>query len=310
MIKIVKKHNKESQDAKLIDECLAKHFFFSSLEKQARSEIIREMSQCFALKGTTIFKQGDIGNYYYILSEGSVELIINGQKKKEIKKGENFGELALIYDVPRSGTIKTLSDCYMWIMEKRNFKKIVSHITHITFEENKKFFQGVPIYPIIEYEQRNILFNNLYKEEYNQGQKIIRKGELNYCIFFIKEGEINLINPKEKNKVIRTLKKGDYFGEIDIILKGESSFDVYAKTKTIIYAISSSTLYKILGDNYSSVLLLNFLKNALLRTNSFKKFNVKLLDQVSDLVIAKLFIKEKIIYQSGFNTSSKYDYFN
>ena len=50
-------------------------FFFSSLVKHARSEIIRELSQCFALKGTTIFKQGDIGNYYYILSEGSVELI-------------------------------------------------------------------------------------------------------------------------------------------------------------------------------------------------------------------------------------------
>ena len=136
-LKIVKKHNKESQDAKLIDECLSKHFFFSSLEKQARSEIIREMSQCFALKGTIIFKQGDIGNYYYIISEGTVELIINGEKKKEIQKGENFGELALIYDVPRSGTIKTLSDCYFWIMEKRNFKKIVAHITHITFEENK-----------------------------------------------------------------------------------------------------------------------------------------------------------------------------
>ena len=81
-IKIVKKHNKESEDGKLIDECLSKHFFFSSLEKQARSEIIREMSQCYALKGTTIFKQGDIGYYYYIISEGSVELIINGEKKK------------------------------------------------------------------------------------------------------------------------------------------------------------------------------------------------------------------------------------
>ena len=81
-IKIVKKHNKENEDGKLIDECLSKHFFFSSLEKQARSEIIREMSQCYALKGTTIFKQGDIGYYYYIISEGSVELIINGEKKK------------------------------------------------------------------------------------------------------------------------------------------------------------------------------------------------------------------------------------
>ena len=85
-IKITKKHNKENQDSKLIDTCLSKHFFFSCLEKQARSEIIREMSQCSIQKNKIIFKQGDIGNYYYIISEGSVELTINGEKKKKLKK--------------------------------------------------------------------------------------------------------------------------------------------------------------------------------------------------------------------------------
>ena len=303
IIKITKKHNKESEDSKLIDTCLSKHFFFSCLEKQARSEIIREMSQCSIPKDKIIFKQGDIGNYYYIISEGSVELIINGEKKKEIKKGENFGELALIYDVPRSGTIKTLSDCYMWIMEKRNFKKIVSHITHICFEESKKFFQGVPIYNIIEYEQRNVLFNNLFKQVYQENEKIINKGEMNYCIFFIKEGEVNIIN--DKNKIIRNLKRGDYFGEKEIILNCVSNYNAVAKNKVIVYAISISTFYKILGENYQSVLLLNFLKNALLKSKNFQKFNVKLLDQISDIVIGKVIEKEKIIYEKGYDTSSQ-----
>ena len=36
VIKIVKKHNKENQDAKLIDECLAKHFFFLCFRKTSK----------------------------------------------------------------------------------------------------------------------------------------------------------------------------------------------------------------------------------------------------------------------------------
>ncbi len=36
VIRIVKKHNKESQDAKLIDECLAKHFFFFVIRKTSK----------------------------------------------------------------------------------------------------------------------------------------------------------------------------------------------------------------------------------------------------------------------------------
>ena len=62
--------------------------------------------------------------------------------KKEIKKGENFGELALNYDVPSWGTIKTLTDCYMWIMEKRNFKKklyLILLILHL--KKIKNFFK-------------------------------------------------------------------------------------------------------------------------------------------------------------------------
>ena len=303
IIKIIKKHNKENKDSKLIDQCLSNHFFFSCLEKQARAEIIREMSQCQIPKNTIIFKQGDIGNYYYIISEGSVELTINNEKKKEIKKGENFGELALIYDIPRTGTIKTLSDCLMWIMEKRNFKKIVNHITHITFEENNKFFQGVPIYNIIEYEQRNIIFSNLFKEVFQDGEKIVNLGENNYCIYFIKEGEVNILN--DKNKVIRKLKRGDYFGEKEIILNNISNYNAVAKNKVVVYAISISTFYKILGENYQSVLLLSFLKNAILKSNNFQKFNVKLLDQISEFITGKIIEKEKMIYDKGFDTSSK-----
>ena len=47
----------------------------------------------------------------------------------------------------------------------------------------------------------------------------------------------------------------------------------------------------------------NFIKNALLR-QMHKKFKVKLLEQVGDLVTAKLVIKEQTIYQNSFYISS------
>ena len=39
-IKIVKKHNKENEDGKLIDECLSKHFFFFFFFNLDRNYII------------------------------------------------------------------------------------------------------------------------------------------------------------------------------------------------------------------------------------------------------------------------------
>ena len=44
VLKIVQKHNRNADDEPLIEQCLLRHFFMRSLERQARLEIIKEMS--------------------------------------------------------------------------------------------------------------------------------------------------------------------------------------------------------------------------------------------------------------------------
>ena len=303
--KIVKKHNKECDDAKLIDESLMKHFFLRALEKQARTEIIKEMSLCFVKKGTILFHQGTFGNYFYILKEGVIDLVINGDKIKTIKPGEIIGELALLSEAPRSGTIKANTDCMMYTMERRNFKKIVDHIIHINFEDNKKFINSQPFLSMIEHEQKNLFCNNLLKITFEDGKKIIRKGEISSNLYFINSGEVEIRNPKDNNKIIKTLKKGDYFGEKEILTNSLRLYDVCTKGKCVLYSISCSALYKIFGENYKSLVFLSFIKNSFLKSKNFKKLNLKIIDSIFENFTVKNVQKEEIIYHAGFDTSSK-----
>lgn len=56
--------------------------------------------------------QGDEdGEHFYILAEGTVEVVINGDKFSEIEQGGSFGELALIYGTPRAATIRAKTPC-------------------------------------------------------------------------------------------------------------------------------------------------------------------------------------------------------
>ena len=103
------------------------------------------MSLCNVESGTTVFKQGSLGNYFYILKEGAVELYINDTFMKSISNWESFGELALLHRAPRSGTIKATKNCEFWVLERKNFRKIIDFISEIQFEENKKFIQSIPI---------------------------------------------------------------------------------------------------------------------------------------------------------------------
>ena len=303
VLTVIKKHNKNAENEELIEQCLIKHFFMSGLERQARLEIIKEMSLVSINENTIIFKQGGKGSYFYILKQGSVQISSSNDKtSKTIHVGESFGELALLHGAPRSHTAKTITECQLWVLERKNFKKIVDHITKLNFQENKLFVESVPILANIDDAQKSILISSLYKEIFDEGFYIVRKGDDAHCLYIVKEGEVNC---SLNGRVVRTLKKGDNFGERSILVDSTRSLDVIAKTKCVCYSISKSTLKTMLGDDYRTLLYLNFVKSSFTKSKHFKTFNVKLLDKVLEIFQGINLNQNDIAFEKGYIKSSK-----
>ena len=275
---IIKMHNKERNDENLINDCLMSHFFMQYLNEQARNAIIEEMSLIQVDKNNYIFKQGAIGNYFYILKSGTAHLIIDNKLIKVLRIGESFGELALLHDAPRSGSIKAISDCLLYILERKNFRKIVEHITKINYEENLKFLESVSILSHLEQYQKTILSNNLVKEEFEEGRRIVTKGEFSSCLYIIKSGLVDCID--DNGVIIRTLKEGDNFGERSILSDTKRTLDVVAKTDCVCYSISIATLKSMLGEKYRSFLYLNFMKSAFKKSKLLNQLNTYFVEEV------------------------------
>jgi CRP-like cAMP-binding protein len=174
VLNIKKKNNNDFQDADLIDNCLMKHFFMRSLDKDARTEIIKEMSLCQVDANVDVFKQGSMGNFFYIIKEGDLDLYINDTLTKTIRKGESFGELALLHGAPRSGTVRTKMTSLLWCLERRNFRKVMDHINLINYEENIKFITSIPILTNIDNDLKSVLASNMMKEFFEAGKYIVR----------------------------------------------------------------------------------------------------------------------------------------
>jgi cGMP-dependent protein kinase len=174
VLKILKKNNHKNEDFNLIDKCLLQHFIMRTLESDARGEIIKEMSLCRVDADTFIFRQDSIGNFFYIIKEGEVQVFVNENCVKSLKSGESFGELALLYGASRSAGVKTVGITYLWCLERRNFRKIVDHINYMNFEENKKFIESVDIFANIANEFKSILASNLIKEFYDKDKYIVK----------------------------------------------------------------------------------------------------------------------------------------
>jgi cGMP-dependent protein kinase len=82
----------------------------------------------------------------YFIDKGQVKIIIDGKERKVLNAGECFGELALLYNAPRSASIKSIGKCELWGIDRETFKKVVQELAVIEFQENRKYLDKIDFF--------------------------------------------------------------------------------------------------------------------------------------------------------------------
>lgn len=120
-------NEKEKSDFDFIVDILKKHFIFCFLDKSQLYHIVSEMFYCTTPANEFVFQQGSPGKSFFLLQEGRVQVIIEGQKEscepKILQRGDYFGDLALLYNAPRSAGILCLEDTMMWAIDGEKFNQ-------------------------------------------------------------------------------------------------------------------------------------------------------------------------------------------
>jgi CRP-like cAMP-binding protein len=75
-----------------------------------------------------------------------LEVIINEQSKKVLKKGEEFGELALLYNATRSGSILAVEDSYLWAIDRTTFQQAIQELAKKEEYENYSFIKKIKLF--------------------------------------------------------------------------------------------------------------------------------------------------------------------
>jgi len=300
VLELIHDKNPEKEDYELLYNKISKHFFLQTLNHQAKDEIIVSMSLYSIKEGETLYKEGSHGNYWYIVSSGELNKLNNNKLISQLKRGDSFGEKSIMNGAPRSTSVVAVTDCKLWVLKRSVFKKILEFIFTSNYEQNMVFLEGLNM--PLDSTSKSIMANNLIQEIYLKGQYICKEGEVGNCMYIVKDGEIECL---KGDKVIRTLKTGDNFGQKAILEEGLRSLDVRAKTDCKIYSISIEFFKNQFGENFRQQLYYNFIGQAFMVSNAFKEINSKIISKTFNFFSFRSLKNNELVYPKGQSISEK-----
>ena len=104
---------------------------FSGLSKKELATVAREVDELDVAPGKELARQGQFGHEFFVIVDGSAEVVRDGTKIAELGPGDFFGEMALLDDERRSATVKAANPMRVLAMTRQSFRSLANSVPHV-----------------------------------------------------------------------------------------------------------------------------------------------------------------------------------
>ena len=246
------KFPKTEHERDFLDEALGENFIFSDLNDVERSRLIDAMQKEVVPGGKVIIKQGDVGDFFYVVEEGVVNFSIEGVDAPvgSCSIGESFGELALLYDAPRAATCTAATKTILWKVDQNTFRVLLARQAVNREETIIGWLRKIPLFGnTFSDAQLRKFCETLTPVKFSAGERIVNKGDTGDIFYIISEGKVKVhdIGIGDSQGVTQTYSAGDWFGERALLTGEPRAANVTAITDVMTEATDRQTFETAFG---------------------------------------------------------------
>jgi|MDSY01.2.fsa_nt_gb CRP-like cAMP-binding protein len=254
-------------------------------QRDLQAEIVDAFELMNVSAGALIVRQGDCEgeSLFYVVESGDVVVVSDTNERcasppEPLRPGSCFGELALMYDLPRSETFRASSEVRLWTLQRDTFRfllaraqtrrtrKYARFLAAVEIKHNIERFRdrAVRLADILAAEDIEKLCDCLTGETYEPEQTIIRQGDAGDSCFIIEHGQVAVRQERGKGAKMTgatadpmssfmhtrasALGPGQFFGEKALLGRDarHASYDAATLCKCLI--LSRSDFVGLFGD--------------------------------------------------------------
>jgi len=249
---------KSEEEVRLISEALKSNenlATMTTLDDARVSAFIEVMWKEEIKAGHELITEGDLqADYFYVVQSGKFDICVQETEdapkatsaERVLTKGESkvvnvvaaggsFGELALLYFVPRAATVKAEMDSVVWVIDRGNFKDILMKVSDNKLKEYIKYLDAVPILdPLLDVEKHD-LAKALVEMHFTKGELVVQQGEPGNTFYIMYEGQVDIVvdgKAVKQLEAIASAGKAQYFGEKALLENDVRGATVMVVSKT------------------------------------------------------------------------------
>ncbi|CAJ1394057.1 unnamed protein product [Effrenium voratum] len=192
-------------------------------------------------RGQFIIKEGEVGDRLYIIERGTCEVNkkLNGREVTigQLSKGAFFGEIAVLYDMPRTATVRTQTAVIALGLSRADIQKQLSaeDLERMKLIARTQVFGSVPLLADLDAERKAKVAIALKSQRWYKGAVLAGQNHITSRMYIIEQGNI-LMTPSRRNRQPAQelrLGPGQYFGMRGLLYGAPMGFTITADSDEV-----------------------------------------------------------------------------